>query len=153
MFNHNLNFLRDCKISVVEREAAAGTSTLTTDILDMSGYDSVIFIAILGDVTDTSALALKVLGNATNDTVTPTEYAGNASGTASATSADGKMLAVDCQKPRDRYVYATLARATANAVVNAIIAIQYNSHERGNTDANLDSWFFDWAEQNDPAAA
>lgn len=149
----NLNFLRDCKITRVEASAVAGTTTLTTDILNMQGYDSVCFIALLGDVTDTSVLALKVLGNATNDTVSPTEYAGNAAFTAGASNADSKMLIVDVQKPRDQYVYATLARGTANAVLDGIIAIQYNSHEKGLSDAALDALYLDWADLNDPAAA
>jgi len=148
----NLNMLRDCKITRVENSAVAGTSTLTTDILNMQGFDSVMFLALLGDVTDTSVLAFKAFGNDTNDTVSPTEYSGSAGLTAGASNADNKMLVLDIQKPRDQYVYATLARGTANAVVDGILAIQYNSAERPILDAALDTAFIDWAELNDPAS-
>ena len=122
---------KDCKITQVENSAAAGTTTLTSDILDMQGYDGVIFIADLGDVTDTSVLTLTGLVNATNDTTTPTSLANTATFTAGASDADHKLLFVDVGPgsftQTDRYAYCTLARATANAVVDGIIAIQYRA--------------------------
>lgn len=122
------NLLYDAKFTVVEASAVAGTSTLTTDVLDMTGYDSVMFVAMLGDVTDTSVLALTAKGNSADSvsSPTPTTYEGAATYTAGASDADGKLMIVDIEKPRDRYVFATLARGTANAVLNGIIAIQYN---------------------------
>lgn len=146
----NLNFLRDCKITHVEGAAVAGTTTLTTDPVDMQGYDSVAFIAQLGDVTSGSVLLLTVLGNDTNDTVSPLAYPETAGLTAGASNADSQMLAVDVQKPRERYVYATLARGTQNAVVDGIWAIQYNAQNKPLTDAALDALFIDWAVANDP---
>lgn len=149
-----MNFLRECKISFVEAAAAAAQTTLTTDIVNMQGYDSVCFIAILGDVSDGSVLSLQVLGNDTNDTVSPTTYASAVAGiTAGASNADNKMIAVDVQKPRDQYVYATLARGTANAVVNGIIAIQYNKHDKPFSDADLTAMLIAWATVNDPDPA
>jgi hypothetical protein len=122
-----MNLLKDVKITVVEAAAAAGTSTLTTDVLDMSGYEGVMFIAMLGDVTDTSVLTLTVKGNSANSTSSPTPVTQKASDafTASATSADSKVIVVDVFKPTLRYQFAELSRATANAVVGGIIAIQY----------------------------
>jgi hypothetical protein len=122
-----MNLLKDIKITVVEAAAAAGTSALTTDVLDMSGYEGVMFVAMLGDVTDTSVLTLTAKGNSANSTSSPTPVTQKASDafTASATSADSKVIVVDVYKPTLRYVFAELTRATANAVVGGIIAIQY----------------------------
>jgi hypothetical protein len=107
----------------------AGTSdTLTGDILDMQGFDSVMFIAILGDVTATSVLTLKAyagnaaaLGDGAYKTTTATY-------TAAAADADNKLIILDCvQIGNFRYVRPDLVRATANAVVDGIIAIRYNA--------------------------
>lgn len=152
MFQHNFDFLREGKLSIVEAPAVAGTSTLTTDILDMTGYDSVAFIALLGDVTSGSVLALQVLGNDTNDTVSPTTYAAAVAGlTAGASDADNKAIIVDVQKPRDKYVYATLARGTQNAVVNGILAYQYNKHQKPFSLTDLAALYAASVSVNDPA--
>lgn len=127
------NLLKDAVVDYVEASAVAGTSLLTTDVVDMLGFDSVMFIAITGDVTATSALALTVYTNDTNNTTTPTETAAEVTFTAGASDADSKLLIADVHRPRQRYVYATLARATANAVVNGVIAIRYNATNRPTT--------------------
>lgn len=123
---------KDVKITVVEAAATAGTSTLTTDVLDMSGFEGVMFLALTGDVTDTSVLTLTAKGNSANSTSSPTPVTQKASDafTASATSADSKVIFVDVYKPPLRYMFAELSRATANAVVGGIIAIQYGAHSK-----------------------
>lgn len=146
----HLNFLKDMKFLAVENAAAAGQTTLTTDVVDTQGFDSVCFVVKLGDVTDTSALTLKGFTNDTNDTVTPTELSDNVTFTAGATDADNKLLILDIHKPRDRYVYATLARGTANAVVDGIFAILYNAHEKP---VSQDASVIASALLNDPASA
>jgi hypothetical protein len=118
----------NCAIDYVEAAASAATTTLTTDVLDMQGYDGVTFIAALGDVTDTSVLLLSVFENTANSTSSPTPTAisgATAGATAGASNYDSTLLVVDVQKPSKRYVYATLARGTANAVVNGVLAIRY----------------------------
>jgi hypothetical protein len=126
----HFELLRDAKIIPVEPAAVAGTTALTTDVVDMQGFDSVAFIAQLGDVTDTSVLTLTGFTNDTNDTNSPTQLADAVTFTAGASNADNKLLVLELHKPRERYVYATLARATANAVVNGILAVLFNSNSR-----------------------
>jgi hypothetical protein len=107
---------------------AAGTAdTLNGDIVDLQGYDSVCLVAILGDVTNTAVVTLKAYcGDASN--VSDGAYKTNtATVTADATSADNKLLILDVIKPGKRYVRADLVRATANAVVDGIIAYRYNA--------------------------
>lgn len=107
---------------------AAGTAdTLNGDILDLQGFDSVCLIAILGDCANTAVGTLKAycgdaaaLGDGAYKTATATV-------TADATSADNKLLVLDVVKPGKRYVRADLVRATANLVVDGIIAIRYNA--------------------------
>lgn len=148
----HMNFLYDCKIIPVEPAAAAGQTTLTTDVVDMRGFDSIAFIAYLGDVSDTSVLTLTGKTNTANSvsSPTPTTLAQTVTYTAGATNADSKLLVLDLHRPRDRYVFATLTRGTANAVVNGIIAVLYNASERPVTQhADVIAS----AHENDPASA
>ena len=122
-----MNLLKDVKITVVEAAAAAGQTALTTDVLDMSGWEGVMFVALTGDVTSGSVLTLTVKGNSANSTSSPTPVTQKASDafTAGASDADSKAIVVDVYKPTLRYVFAELARTTQDAVVGGIIAIQY----------------------------
>lgn len=127
------------KTILVELYAAAGTSTLTSDVVDMAGFRSMRAIAMLDDVTDTSVLTLTVKSNSANSVSSPTPVTeSSATFTAGATSADGKTLIVDVSKPTGRYVFATLARATANAVVCGILIELYEPYALPVTaDANV----------------
>lgn len=124
--------LKDAKISYVLGAVAAGTSAQNSSVLDMSGYDSVIFIAMLGDVTSGSVLTLTINENTASSTSSPTPTAvtdgATAAYTAGASDADSKCLVVDVHRGlTKRYVYAALTRTTQNAVINGILAIQYNA--------------------------
>ncbi len=122
-----MNLSKSIKVTVVEASAVAGTSELTSDILDMSGFEGVMFLALTGDVTNASVLTLTAKANSTNSVSSPTPVTQKATDafTASATSADDKVLMVDVYRPPLRYVFATLTRADQNAVIGGIIAIQY----------------------------
>ena len=122
-----MNLSKNIKVTVVEAAAAAGTTELVSDVLDMSGYDGVMFLALLGDVTSDSVLTLTVKGNSANSVSSPAPVTQKATDafTASATTGDSKVLMVDVYDPVLRYVFASLTRTAANAVVGGIIAIQY----------------------------
>lgn len=127
-----MQLTKNVKISVVSGAAVAGTSSIDSSVLDMTGYDGVMFIALLGDVTDTSVLTLTAKGNSANSTSSPAPVTQKATDafTANATTADSKALVVDVFKPTLRYMFATLTRATANAVVGGIVAIQYSASNK-----------------------
>lgn len=128
------SLLKASKIDKVLVATVAGTAdTLNGDIVDLQGFDSVMLIAILGDVANTAVVTLKAycgdaaaLGDGAYKTTTATV-------TADATSADDKLLILDVLKPGKRYVRADLVRATANAVVDGIIAIRYNAKAKPTT--------------------
>lgn len=107
--------------------AAGFGDTLNGDIIDLQGFDSICLIGILGDVAATGVATLKAycgdaaaLGDGAYKTATATV-------TADATSADNKLLVLDIVRPGKRYVRADLVRATANIVVDGVIAIRYNA--------------------------
>ena len=96
----------------------------------MKGFDAVTFIALLGDVLDTAVLTLQAQQGDQSDGSDATNLAGVlATFTADATSADNNMLAVEIARPTKRYVRVTLARATANAAVDGIVAVQSSPAE------------------------
>lgn len=125
------SLLKDSKISKVEARAAAGTTDLVSDILDMSGFDSVMFIASTGDGTSGTVLELQVHGNTASSVSSPTPVeltSDSATYTSTtATDADNKLLIVDLHRPAYRYVYATLVIDTQNCECDGIYAIQYNA--------------------------
>jgi len=123
------HLLKDIKITVVEAAAAAAQTDLTTDVLDMSGYEGVMWIALTGDVTSGSVLTLTAKGNSANSVSSPTPITQKASDafTAGAATADSKAIVVDVFRPTLRYQFAVLSRTTADAIVGGIIAIQYKA--------------------------
>lgn len=119
--------LKDCKITRVANDAAASTTDVDSSRVDMTGYDSVMFIAILGDVTVGAVLSLTAKSNAADSTSSSTTEKAGTTITAGASDYDNKMLIVDLHRPTLRYAYCSLQIDTANAVVDGIIAIQYNA--------------------------
>ncbi|MBP7339099.1 hypothetical protein [Niveispirillum sp.] len=113
---------------VMNRGAGAASATPTKGtIIDMQGYESVLFIAALNDVLDTSAVALRVAGGDVSDTAQMTLLPGSAGGTAGASDYDNKLLILDVEKPTQRYLEAQLFHVTANAPFDSVIAIQYGA--------------------------
>lgn len=106
---------------------AAETAITTGDILDLAGYDSVCAIAILGEVTTASVPTLKAyIGD--DSTLAGGAYCTTtAMHTASGNDADNTLLVLDVVKPGKRYIRFDLTRASANSVIDSIIAIRYNA--------------------------
>lgn len=128
-----LSLLKGCKISRVMNAVVAGTSEQDSTVLDMTGFDAVLFIALLGDVTSGSVITLTVKENSANSTSSPTPTAvtnaATAAYTAGATDADNAALIVDVVRPTKRYVFAALTRTTQNAPIDGMIAIQYRTRD------------------------
>lgn len=120
-----MSLLKNTKITRVASAAAAGQADVNGTIIDMAGFTGVMFIALTGDVADTSALALKAEQNNLNQAGGMAELVGSAAIVAGATNADNKALVLDVYAPRERYIRAVLERGTANAAIDGIIAIQY----------------------------
>ncbi len=126
-----LSMLKDCKITRVLNSVVAGTSAQTSSVLDMTGFDAVMFIAAVGDVTIASVVTLTVKENTANSTSSPTPTA--VTGTAptftdpDGTSEDNGLLVSDVIRPSKRFVFAVLTRTVANCVIDGIFAIQYRA--------------------------
>lgn len=126
------NLSKGIKITVVSPAATAATGTITSSVLDMQGYEGVMYIALTGDATSGTVLTLTAKENTANSTSSPTPTTGPSSTvtSASSTDADSKVLFVDEFHPLPRYSYCTLVIGTQNCVVGGIIAIQYGAHNK-----------------------
>lgn len=120
-----MNFLKNNELAVVEAAGAAGQTALTSDIVDLEGYEGVVFLALLGDVSDGSVLGLNVEHGDQSGGGDMVDTTVNATYTAGATDADNKIMATEVYRPTKKYARAVLTRTTANAVLGGIIAIKY----------------------------
>lgn len=121
------SLLKDCIISRVANEAAAGTSAVTSSVVDMSDWDGITFVALLGTVTDNSILTLTGKENTANSTSSPTPVAPATFATSAITAATSSntIMVVEIYRPLLRYVFCALTRTAQNAEVGGIIAIRW----------------------------
>jgi len=120
-----VNLSKSFNVVRVANAAAAGTTVLTGTHVDMQGWDNVVFIYGVGALTASQVTALKAQnGSLSNDTdqadiagaITPAMLDGDSN----------KVLILEVVRPLLRYVRPVLNRATANAVLDFGIAIQYS---------------------------
>lgn len=126
-----MNIANRTRLKLSSGATSAGTSAINGTAIDTQGFEGVRFIALLGDVTDTSVLSLKAQGGSASDGGDATDITGATTGTftADGSTADSKILSLDVVKPRARYVRPVLGRTTANAVVLAIVAELYGARK------------------------
>ena len=126
MKQHATDEIKTINVSLA---TVAGTSTVTSSVVDMAGYDACRFICVTGDATSGTVLTLTVKSNTANSTSSPTPVTEGSSTVTSLTTTDcdEKILIVDVIKPGGRYVFATLGRATQNCVMNTLICELYRA--------------------------
>ena len=122
------SLLKACLFTKTSIAKVAGVADITDGtILDMSGYDSVCFVAILGEVTSGAVNTLKAYCG-DNSSLTDGAYkTTTATVTASGNDTDNNLMILDVVRPGKRYVRCDLVLDTENSVVDGIIAIQYNA--------------------------
>ncbi len=117
------NLAKSTKAIVVSAGAAAGVTPIVCTPVDMSGFENVTFYAILGALTATQLTSLKAQASLDNAATDPySDIAGTNTGPALDTDG-GKLLLLDIHRPQKRYVQAVVNRATANAVIQSVVAV------------------------------
>ena len=117
----------EAKVTVCIPATVDGQATTSGSILDMSGYDSVMFIAKFDDVDNTSVLTLRAQQDVLNGAGSMATLTGSATFTAGASDADDNVLILDIHRPRDRYVRPQVIVGTANATIACVLGVQYNA--------------------------
>jgi hypothetical protein len=128
------NLANDVSIQWVLALIGSSSSTdSNTAILDMSGWDGVVFITPITTATTGSVTALTVEASTTN---ADTYMAAITGAVATKTSpANGTLLVVDVYKPQKRYVQGVITSTTQVATFGASIAIQYKGRKLPITEA------------------
>lgn len=117
------NKLTYSKTTRIINATAAGTSVITPSTgVDMLGFDGVLFVAMLGTLTAGQVTSLQAGDSTTNGSFSAITGAV----TAAMLDADSnKCLVLDVFHPQKRFITPILNRATQNAVIDGVIAIQY----------------------------
>lgn len=128
------SILKNCLITrAFGYQAASQTDVETATEIDMSSptegvFDSVCFVACFSTVTTAAVITLKALAGNVAGLASGQAYATTtATVTASGTDTNNNVVILDCVKPGKRYIRPDLVLDTANAALDSIIAIRYNS--------------------------
>jgi hypothetical protein len=120
-----MNLINGIKVTRVLAAVAVGTSAQSGTVLDMSGFDGVLFVLPVGTITD-GGVVLKAQQGAVSDGSDAADLAGTA--TTLANTDDGDVAILDLYRPTARYVRAVAVRGGATgAVLDGLIAIQYKA--------------------------
>jgi hypothetical protein len=123
-----MNLSKNVAIDQVLGYYAAGTTKRTSDIIDMQGYEGVVFIAGLGTIIENGTVDVFVEQNTANATSGMARLATTTAHTVTAANAllAKSAIIVDVYKPQERYLQCNITPATQNAVILGIVAIRYN---------------------------
>lgn len=120
------SLVKDALWTKVANAATAATTEVDSTILDMSGYDSVVFCVSLATVTDASVLTAAVQQNTANSTSGMTAIT-NGAATFTASSSSNTLMLSEVFRPSQRYVRLAFTRTAQNAAIDNIVAIQFNA--------------------------
>lgn len=119
----------DSKITIAATttSGAAGTSTITSAAIDMAGFDGCVFLVPVGAVVSGAVTSVKVQQCDTSGG----SYADlEGSSVTIADTDDDKLKYVDVLRPREQFLKCVVSRATQNATIGGIVAVQYRSRVR-----------------------
>jgi len=117
------SLLKSGKVTRVTNAVAAGTTDSNSSSVDMQGFESVMFIALFGTITATAVTSIHAEQSADDSTFADLE----STSISIDDDEDNMVLVLEVIKPTDRYVRCVVDRGTANAVIDGVIAIQYNA--------------------------
>jgi len=126
----NPTMLKDVDIREVEAPVAAASSTdNNSDIIDMAGWEGVIFVCPIEDSVSGGVATLKVEQNTANSDSGMAAIAGASAAVTSGANDDlnGTLLVVEVYRPRERYVQAVQVSATQNIAFGTMTAILYGA--------------------------
>jgi len=117
------NLSKDAKISRVSNAVAAGVTTVTSDAIDMQGFESVTFVVAFGAIVAGAVTSVKV--QQSSDDGASDAYADlEATSVTVADDDDNGLVYIEVVRPRERYLKCLVLRATQNSTVDGIIAVQ-----------------------------
>jgi len=120
-----MNLSTATKAIRLSNAATAATTSITSSALDCKGFDGALFIVSMGAIGATSVCTAK-LQQSSDDGVADAYSDLLDTSISIADDDDNQLVMIDITKPQKRYLKLVLARATATAVVDGIMAQLYN---------------------------
>jgi len=128
-----MNLSKNVKVSQIRGYYAAGTSARTSSIIDMAGYEGVMFIANFGTIINTGTIAFKAQQNTINSASGMADISG-ATKTATVTSTTAaytqSCMILDVFQPVEEFLQVVITPAIQNAVILGVVAIQYSAKDK-----------------------
>lgn len=122
------NLSKNVKLTRILNAQAAGTDdTLTSSAVDMQGFDTCWFLAAFGTLTASAVTSVKVQ-QSSDDGVADAYSDLEGTSVSIADSRDNDVVPVEITRPTKRYLKLVITRATANAVVDGVFALQGGAH-------------------------
>lgn len=121
------NLLEEVKVTKLNDATAAGVTAINSAVIDMAGFDGVMFLTNAGTIVATGTAAIKVQQDTVVGMGSAADLAG--SGQSFIDTDDNKSVAVDIKRPTKRYLRLVISRATANSDWGPIWALQYRTRK------------------------
>ena len=118
-----LNISKEVKVTRVMNGVAAGTSAQNSSVIDMQNFDGVVFIAAFGAITSGAVTSAKAQQGAASNLSDAADLKGTK--ITIADTDDDKVAVLDIYRPQKRYLRLVVSRATQNAVIDGVVALQY----------------------------
>lgn len=119
------------KITKIKAYQAANTTTITSDEVDMEGFEGVIFVASVGTAAANNGI------KARQDTATGMGSAADLENTSNLSDATQTDLVLDIFRPQERFLDCQVLRGTSTTI-EAVWAIQYGA-KKGPIDNETDA--------------
>ena len=136
----NPSLLKNVSISWLAAAVVAGSSIDNDSaIFDMAEFEGILFITTIEDSVNTGVATMTVEQNTANSGTGMAALSGAVATLTSGADDDlnGKILAVDVYRPKERYVRVNRTSATANIAFGSVIAIPYGSRKRPTLEGTL----------------
>lgn len=132
-----MNLSQNAKVTRVSNAVAAGISDINSSSVDMFAggleYNSVMFSVEFGTITASAVTSVKI--QSSDDDSAWSDVTGSSQTVAD--TDDNKVFLLDAGKVQSRYLRCVVDRGTANAVVDGILAIQYNGDGASTHDSSV----------------
>jgi len=120
-----MNLSRFGKCTRVSNAAAAATTDVTSSSVDMQGFDSVTFYVSMGAIVAGAVTSVHAEQSADDSSFADLE----GTNITIADDDDNQVVILEIEQPSDRYVRVIVDRATQNATVDSIVAIQTKANK------------------------
>ena len=118
-----MNLSRHVKMTRVSNAVAAGTTDINGAVIDMQNFEGCLFQVLFGAITSGAVTSIKAQQGDQSDLSDATDLA--TTGVAVADDDDNQIFWLDIYRPTKRYIRLVVDRATQDAVIDGIVAMQY----------------------------